>query len=175
MDTAFLIVRLILGFGVAAHGAQKLFGWLGGGGMDKTAAFVSQLGFQPATLFALGAGLCEFIGGTLTALGFLGPVGPALVIIVMATAIVSVHWPNGFFATRNGIELPLYVAAGVTMFAVAGHGSYALDALLGTQSLFTMTDGWLAVGGGIFAAMAGLALRRTEPVTRNENQIPQTR
>jgi putative oxidoreductase len=175
MDTAFLIVRLIVGFGVAAHGAQKLFGWFGGSGVDKTAGFISQLGFQPARPFAIGAGLCELIGGTLTALGFLGPVGPALVIIVMTTVIVSVHWTNGFFATRNGIELPLYVAAGVTMFAVIGYGSYALDAILGTRALFTITDGWLAVGGGMFVAMVGLALRRAEPVTRSQPQIPQTR
>ena len=36
MDTAFLIARLILGLGLSAHGAQKLFGWFGGYGLKGT-------------------------------------------------------------------------------------------------------------------------------------------
>jgi hypothetical protein len=35
-----------LGLGVAAHGARKLFGWFGGGGISRTGAFFQSIGFR---------------------------------------------------------------------------------------------------------------------------------
>src|SRR2546428_533738 len=83
---------------LAAHGAQKLFGWFGGYGLAGTGGFFAGLGFRPGVLFALAAGLGELGGGLLTAAGLFGPVGPALIILVMLVAILAVHWPHGFFA-----------------------------------------------------------------------------
>ncbi|HEY8370791.1 MAG TPA: DoxX family membrane protein, partial [Thermodesulfobacteriota bacterium] len=63
MDAALLIARLILGLGLAAHGAQKLFGWFGGYGIKGTGGFMETLGFRPGALFAVAAGLGEVGGG----------------------------------------------------------------------------------------------------------------
>jgi hypothetical protein len=84
MDFPLFIARLILGLGLAAHGAQKLFGWLGGYGIKGTGGFFESLGFFPGPLFALAAGLGELGSGLLTAVGLLSPVGPGLIIVVIA-------------------------------------------------------------------------------------------
>jgi putative oxidoreductase len=86
MDVAFLIVRIVVGLGLAAHGAQKLFGWFGGHGVAGTGQFFEALGFRPGRLFALGAGLGEFGGGVLTFLGLWGALGPALIVTVLLNA-----------------------------------------------------------------------------------------
>ena len=98
MDLGLLVVRAVLGLGMAAHGAQKLFGWWGGYGLQGTGGWLESQGFRPGRLFALAAGLTEAAGGLLTAAGLLGPVGPALVVSVMIVAIGVSHWGQGFFA-----------------------------------------------------------------------------
>src|SRR5919109_3686243 len=96
-SAGLFVIRLVLGLAMAAHGAQKLFGWFGGHGLAGTGGFLEQqLGFRPGRLFALAAGLGEFGGGLLLALGFLGPVGPAIMIAVMIVAMRTVHVGHGF-------------------------------------------------------------------------------
>ena len=90
MDTGLVILRLVIGPLMAAHGAQKLFGWFGGYGLNGTGGFFEQLGFRPGRLFAGAAGAAELASGTLVTLGLFGPVGPALMISVMVVAAVSV-------------------------------------------------------------------------------------
>src|SRR4051812_48722982 len=97
LSTGLLIGRLVIGLLMAAHGAQKLFGWFGGYGLRGTGEFMVQLGFRPGAAFAVAAGLGEVASGLLVALGFLGPIGPALMISVMLVAAVSVHLKNGLF------------------------------------------------------------------------------
>src|SRR4051812_5688186 len=101
MDTGILVGRLIVGLAMAAHGAQKLFGWFGGYGIAGTGGFFEGLGFRPGRFFATAAGLGEFVGGLLTAFGLFGPVGPALIILVVTVAAAAVHWDKGFFAMNN--------------------------------------------------------------------------
>ncbi len=67
-----ILIRLVVGPLMALHGAQKLFGWLGGYGLDGTGGYFEQLGFRPGRLFALAAGLGEFASGLLVALGLPG-------------------------------------------------------------------------------------------------------
>ncbi len=162
MDTGLLVARVILGMGLAAHGAQKLFGWFGGPGLSGTAGFFGMIGFRPGFPFALAAGLGEFGGGLLTALGLFGPWGPALMILVMLVAIFSVHIRNGFFATSNGVELPLVYATGALALAVAGPGRFALDGVLGLP-VWPAKSAWIAVGIGVAGALLALALRRAPP------------
>src|SRR6185295_19805757 len=95
VSVGLLVLRLVVGLAIAAHGSQKLFGWFGGHGLAGTGGFFEMLGFRPGRTFALAAGLTEFISGILIALGFLGPVGPALMLSVMIVAAVTVHWKNG--------------------------------------------------------------------------------
>src|SRR6266699_4818781 len=97
MDLGLFILRLVVGLLIAAHGAQKLFGWFGGYGLAGTGGFFENLGFRPGRLFAAAASVGEVVSGVLIALGLFGPVGPTILLSVMIVAAVSVHWKNGVF------------------------------------------------------------------------------
>ena len=160
MAIAFLIARLILGLGLAAHGAQKLFGWFGGYGPAGTGGFFESLGFRPGVLFAIAAGFAEFGGGLLVALGFLGGIGPGLMIVVMLTAILTVHLTKGFFTSGGGWEMPALYIAGALTFAFAGFGAYSLDAALGWNPLGSETARWIIVGIAVVAAFVNYAISK---------------
>src|SRR5216117_3626238 len=91
LGIGLLFARVIIGLLMAAHGAQKLFGWFGGYGLSKTGEFFVGLGFRPGKTFAAAASLTEVSSGLLVAFGFLGPIGPALMISVMIVAMMTVH------------------------------------------------------------------------------------
>ena len=122
---------MVFGLLMAAHGAQKLFGWFGGYGLAGTAGFFEQLGFRPGKLFAGAAAGTEVVAGLLVAAGLLGPLGPALIVSVMIVAAVTVHWQHGLFAANNGIEMPLLFGVMALTLASSGYGAYSLDAALG--------------------------------------------
>jgi putative oxidoreductase len=163
MDAGLVLIRLVIGLMMAAHGAQKLFGWFGGYGLAGTGGFFESLGFHPGRFFATVAALGEFGGGLLVTLGLLGPVGPALVVAVMVVAAISVHWQNGLFATSNGIELPLLYAAGAAGLALTGPGGYSLDEALGLTSQWTPALTWSVLAIGIAGGFVNLLLRRPAP------------
>jgi putative oxidoreductase len=159
-DQGLFIVRIVLGLMMAAHGAQKLFGWFGGYGLAAVGGYFETLGFRPGRLFAFAAAAGEVLSGLLVALGLFGPIGPALMLAVMIVAAFSVHWVNGVFATSNGIELPLLYAAGAAALTFTGFGAYSLDALLGFSSVWTPAIAWGALIVGIVGGIANLAVRR---------------
>jgi putative oxidoreductase len=163
LSSGLLIWRLTLGLLMVGHGTQKLFGWFGGYGLAGTAGFFEALGFRPGRAFVTAASLSEITAGLLLALGFLGPVGPALLISVMIVAAFSVHWKNGIFASSNGIEVPLLYAAGALALALIGPGLFSLDALLGLTSLWTPGVVWAVITVGIVGGVANLGLRRFAP------------
>lgn len=163
LSGGLLVARLVLGLLMVGHGTQKLFGWFGGYGLTGTAGFLESLGFRPGRAFAVAASLTEITGGLLLAFGFLGPVGPALMISVMIVAAISAHWKNGLFATANGIELPLLYAAGALTIALTGPGRFSLDAVLGLGSLWTPRVVGVAIAVGIVGGVVNLALRRLAP------------
>jgi putative oxidoreductase len=160
MDAGLLIGRVVLGTLMAAHGAQKLFGWFGGYGIAGTGAFLEQLGFRPGRPFAAAAGASELAGGLLVALGLLGPIGPALIVSVMLVAAISVHLRNGMLASSNGIELPLLYATGALALAFTGFGRYSVDAALALTSAWTPGVEAAVVLLGIIGGVANLAVRR---------------
>ena len=165
LSVGLLVLRLVVGLAMAAHGAQKLFGWFGGYGIAGTGGFFEGLGFRPGKIFAVAAGLSEFGGGVLVALGLLGPVGSALILSVMIVAALTVHWKNGFFAASNGIELPLLYAAAVVAVAFAGPGIYSLDHALGFESLSRPALAALVLLGGVVGALANLLVGRRAVMT----------
>lgn len=125
-----LILRLVLGLVLAAHGSQKLFGMFGGYGIKGTGGWMESIGIKPGALFATFAGLGEFLGGLGVAVGLLTPIAAAGVIIVMLVAIASVHIKKGLWNTNGGYEYPLLVIAGALALALTGPGSISLDAVL---------------------------------------------
>lgn len=163
LNIGLLLIRLIFGLLMAAHGTQKLFGWFGGYGLAGTGGFFEGLGFRPGRMFATAASLSEFVGGLLLALGFLGPVGPALILAVMLVASISVHWRNGIFATTNGVEVPLLYATAVVAVALIGYGRYSLDYWLGLVTLWTPGLIGLALAVGVLGGIANLLLRKRPP------------
>lgn len=163
VSSGLLVARLAFGLLMVGHGTQKLFGWFGGYGLAGTAGFFEALGFRPGRAFVAAAALTEITGGLLLALGFLGPVGPALIISVMIVAAITVHWKNGLFVTANGIEVPLLYAAGAVALALTGPGLFSLDALLGLESLWTPGIVWAAIAIGVVGGVGNLGLRRSAP------------
>jgi len=162
-NTGILLIRLIVGLGIAAHGSQKLFGWFGGYGLKGTGGFFETLGFRPGPAFAFLAGCGEFGGGVLIALGFLGPVGAMLVTGTMVVAIMTVHISKGFFASNGGYEVPLIYAAAAFATAFAGPGTLSLDNALGLQAWDSAYYAWIALGLGVIGGLANLLLRRPAP------------
>lgn len=124
-----LLIRLVVGLSLAAHGAQKLFGWFGGYGPKGTGGFFDSIGFKPGVLLAVLVGLAEFGGGLMIAAGFLTWLGAAFIVIVMLGALLKVHLKHGFWNGANGIEFPLILIAVVIGIALIGAGDYSLDAL----------------------------------------------
>ncbi|QHE50813.1 DoxX family protein [Pontibacillus sp. HMF3514] len=130
MSVGLLIIRLAVGLTFVGHGAQKLFGMFGGHGLKGTGGFFDSIGIKPGYTMALLAGLFEFIGGGLFALGLLTPLGALFIVLTMLGAIVKVHAPNGYWNTAQGYEynfILIVIAIGV---ALIGAGSYSLDAIL---------------------------------------------
>jgi putative oxidoreductase len=161
-DTGILLLRVVVGAVMAAHGSQKLFGWFGGYGLKGTGGFFEQLGFRPGVAFAAAAGLSEFLGGLLLIIGLFTPLGAAAVLGAMIVASVSVHLKSGFFATNNGIELPfLYGLVSLGLIFI-GAGQYSLDAELGLTFLSRPTLAFGLVALTIVAAILTLAARQKQ-------------
>jgi putative oxidoreductase len=153
MDIGLLLLRSVVGLTLAAHGAQKLFGWFGGYGLDGTGGFMETLGFRPGRRQALMAGLVESGGGLLLALGFLTPVAAAAIVAVMLVAVVSVHLKAGFFVTGGGYEYNLVIGIAAVALAFTGPGALSLDALFGLP-----LSGALWGTGALIAGLAGGAI-----------------
>jgi putative oxidoreductase len=126
------VVRVAAGLLLVPHGAQKLFGWFGGYGIDATGQFFAiKLGL-PASL-AVVTGVIEFFGGLLLAAGIATRAVAMLVVGLMAVAVVQVHLPAGFFWTAGGYEYPLLWGIVALSFAIRGGGRYSGDALIGRE------------------------------------------
>ena len=125
-----LLLRVPVGLIFAAHGAQKLFGWFGGYGLNATAGWMESIGLTPGLPLALLAGSAEFFGGLLLLLGlFTRPAALALA-VTMLVAIFSVHRQNGFFMSNNGYEFALALLATTIALAASGAGKLALDSFI---------------------------------------------
>src|SRR5260221_11847263 len=120
MSVGLLILRLVVGLTLAAHGAQKLFGWFGGYGIAGTGQFLEQLGFRPGRLHAAQAGIVEGGGGLLLAVGLLTPAAGAALGAGMLGAAVSVHIKGGFFSQGGGHEYTRELGAAALLLPFTG-------------------------------------------------------
>src|SRR5215208_4240971 len=139
MDLALLALRVVVGLLFVGHGAQKLFGAFGGGGLEGTTGMFDRIGLRPGWLHARAAGTLEFAGGALLAIGLLTPIAAAALIAVMTAAVITVHGPNGIWNTNKGYEFNLVMATVAFALAGVGAGSWSLDHAL---SLHLSGTGW---------------------------------
>jgi putative oxidoreductase len=159
-----LILRVVMGLTLAAHGSQKLFGWFEGPGRAGTTGMFTKLGFRRPAAMALLAGSAEFFGGLLFAAGLLTPFAAIALIVVMLNAVIIVHWQNGFFATAGGYEYNLAIIAIATAVSAMGPGSDSIDNALGIAG--SLSGEWwalivLVVAGAVSLATTTLGREHT--------------
>lgn len=132
---AALVLRVPVGLILAAHGAQKLFGWFDGNGLAGTAGWMSSIGIEPGYLMALLAGGAEFFGGLALVLGLLTRPAALATAFTMLVAIFSVHISNGLFASNDGYEYALVLFVVSVALMIQGGGHLSLDNLLSKKSM----------------------------------------
>ncbi|MEV6169626.1 DoxX family membrane protein [Streptomyces sp. NPDC051954] len=173
-DLGLLLLRLGTGGVLAAHGAQKLFGWFGGHGIEGTGQFMESVGYAPGKASATAAGLTEWGGGALLALGLATPAAGAAATGAMAGA-AAVHMPNGFFNAEGGYEYAATLALAATGLAVTGPGRLSLDHALG----HVFDRGWmvptaLGVAAAATAVIVGARNKRlvkAEEAEQGEQEV----
>jgi putative oxidoreductase len=158
MGVGILILRLVIGLTMTAHGLQKLFGWFGGHGLEGAGKMFEQMGFIPGKRAAFFAGLAEG-GGLLLALGLATPLGAMLVFSVMFVAVMTAHIKNGFFIQNRGYEYNLVLGLGGLSLAFTGPGPYSLDWFLGLPYA-GLYWGLGAFGLGLVGGLLQLSMRK---------------
>ncbi len=122
-----LLLRVPAGIIFAAHGAQKLFGWFGGYGLEGTGQFMASQGLEPGYLMALLAGSAEFFGGLALIIGLLVRPAAAVLAFTMLVAGITVHGAGGLFLSNNGFEFALALFAISASLVVLGGGKFSID------------------------------------------------
>jgi putative oxidoreductase len=120
-------LRLTAGIIFVAYGAQKLFGWFGGFGLEGTGQWMASIGLEPGYFMALMAGSAEFFGGLFLIAGLLIRATGIALAVTMLVAIVTVHLPNGLFMANNGYAFGLALLAMSASLAISGAGKFSLD------------------------------------------------
>lgn len=133
--TAPLVLRLALGAMLLPHGAQKVFGWFGGHGLDATMGFFTD-GLGIPTTLAILAIAAESLGGLGLVVGLLTRVAAFGALSVMAVAAALVHRPYGFFMNWSGqqagegVEFHLLAMAMAIALMIEGGGRFSFDRAL---------------------------------------------
>jgi putative oxidoreductase len=127
-------LRLCVGAVFLVHGAQKLFGLLGGPGIAGTSHTLASFGLPYSTALAVALGLGEFGGGVLLILGSLTTWAAVVLIIDVALTVWKVPYPHGFtpnagLAPGHGApaELHLVLIGALVCLMLAGPGAFSID------------------------------------------------
>jgi putative oxidoreductase len=155
MNTGLLILRLLVGGFVAAHGVQKLTYFWGGSGLIGSSEQFRNDGFTGGLLTALTAGATQVGGGVLLMLGLLTPLATAGVAGVMTVA-VAVKRPKGFWSQHDGYEYPAFLALAAIALAWTGPGGFSLDRAAGIAHYW---NSWAAIAATVIGIGAALLVR----------------
>jgi putative oxidoreductase len=151
-DVGVLILRVVLGLTMAAHGYNKFFG---GGRIPGTAGWFESIGMKPGMFHARVAATTEMAAGLGLAVGLLTPIPAAGFVALMLVAAWTVHKANGFFIVKEGWEYNLVLAAAAVAVATIGAGKLSLDyALFSGTGFYVLLHGWW---GLVFSLALGLA------------------
>ncbi|MCW2756296.1 MAG: DoxX [Nocardioidaceae bacterium] len=133
VDLAAVLIRGVLGFTFVGHGAQKLFGWFGGGGISGTTDFFTFIDVPAPHLTAVVVGLVEFFGGLLILVGLLTVPFSLLLVLDMVGAIATFNHAHGFFveSPNGGWELNFVLIGLAGALALLGAGRWSVDQAIG--------------------------------------------
>lgn len=159
-DVGVLILRVVLGLTMAAHGYNKFFG---GGGLPGTARWFDSIGMKPGMFHARVAATTEMAAGIGLAVGLFTPVPAAGFVALMLVAAWTVHRANGFFIVKEGWEYNLTLAAAAVGIATIGPGKLSLDyALFRDTGVWDLVQGWwglvISLGLGLLGGVGQLAI-----------------
>jgi putative oxidoreductase len=152
MELGLFIIHVTVGLLLAGHGAQKLFGWFNGHGLETTGGFMETLGMRPGRHMALASGASEFFGGALLALGLATPLAAVLIGATMLVASRTAHAGKGPWATNGGWELPLTYAIVAIGLTFNGAGQWSFDNAIG----WNVAGFWWGFGATVVALVGGL-------------------
>ena len=127
------LLRVVVGLSLMPHGAQKLFGMFGGGGISGTAQFFENSGYTPAVFWVVVVGLTELVGGLAITVGLFTRLAALFAFVEMAVLVLVHHMPNGFFVTKNGYEYALLWGIALLFFLIRGGGRYSIDATMAKE------------------------------------------
>ncbi len=122
LNAGLTILRLVVGSIFIAHGAQKTFTI----GLDSIGAMMSQSGIPMGEVVGPTVALVELLGGAALVLGLFSRVAAVGLALVMAGAVIMVHFPEGFFNPK-GFEFPLSLLGATTALALMGPGRLSVD------------------------------------------------
>jgi putative oxidoreductase len=115
-EFVYALTRVVVGLLFTCHGAQKLFGALGG-----------ERANEPLMIFGA---VIEFFGGLLVAVGLATRIAAFLASGMMAVAYFKAHAPRGFWPIQNKGELAVVYCFVFLLIATLGGGRYSIDALI---------------------------------------------
>lgn len=170
-DVGVLILRVVLGLTMAAHGYNKFFGK---GGLAGTAGWFDSMGMKPGRFHAAVAATTEMAAGIGLAVGLLTPIPAAGFVALMLVAAWTVHRANGFFIVKEGWEYNLVLAAAAVSVGATGAGKYSLDHLLFSGAAFyDYLHGWwglvIALGLGLIGGIGQLAIFYRPPAPAEQS------
>jgi putative oxidoreductase len=148
-DTADLVLRIVVGLTIVAHGYNHIFG---PGGIQGTAGWFASMGLKPGIVHAWASGLIELAAGVGLAFGFLTPLSAGAIIGIMVVAGMTAHRKNGFFIFKpgQGYEYVLMIAVVCAAIATWGPGKASIDHAI---SIDDSLDGWV---GALIAVVLGV-------------------
>lgn len=123
-DIPLLLIRLTLAYGFYTPAMNK---W---SDIDSVAGWFESMNYPLPTLNAYMAASTEIIGVVLLAIGFASRIISIPLIIIMLVAIITVHGGNGFEASGNGFEIPLYYMVMLITILFYGPGKFSVEGII---------------------------------------------
>ncbi|GAA0275082.1 hypothetical protein GCM10010302_10920 [Streptomyces polychromogenes] len=156
-DIGLLLLRLVVGLSMAAHGTMKLFGWFGGPGLPATGKGFTAAGYPAGEAMAVLSGLSETLGGLGLALGLLTPLAGAALIGVFVN-ILDVRGLSAYFPPQ-GVEMETVLFAAAVTLTLTGPGRLSADHFLPVLRESRARHALLAVVAGVVAGLVVFFVR----------------
>lgn len=165
VEVASLVLRVLLGLTMMAHGYNHV---LGPGGINGTARWFGSMGLRPPRLHAMLSGFGELAAGFALIAGLFTPFASAFVVGTMLVAGVIAHRSNGFFVFKDGYEYVLILAVVALCVALIGAGTLSLDHVFGISRHLDGLVGAVIAGGLGLLGAATLLAAFWRPVSHRE-------